>query len=77
MQLGKPVIAANNSGIPEVMGKEYPGVYSTLLIHKLVEIIVDSENQNFRNMLTLRYQDKLFELNSAVIAKKLLTVMQD
>lgn len=72
MQAGTPVIAANNSAIPEVMGKEYPGLYSTDDIYKLVDMIVASEDQNFRNILTLQYQGRLSEFDSVKMAVKII-----
>lgn len=70
MQAGTAILAANNSAIPEVMGRNYPGLYPTNQVHKLVEIIAACENQSFRKKLCGRYQSQLSKFNSANMAEK-------
>ena len=56
----KPIIAANNSAIPEVLGKTYEGLFSTSDINELAQQIkiVISDN-NFSERLVQSYASQL------------------
>lgn len=51
LQCGRPIVASNNSAIPEVLGKNYPWLFSTGhasdLLQKILGLIEDSEKFDF------------------------------
>jgi glycosyltransferase involved in cell wall biosynthesis len=56
----KPIIAANNSAIPEVLGKTYEGLFSTGDIEALAEHIKTViSNKNFSERLVQSYASQL------------------
>ena len=56
----KPVIAANNSAIPEVLGKTYEGLFSTSDIEALAEHVKTViSNKNFSERLVQSYSNQL------------------
>ena len=58
MQVGLPIIAANNSAIPEVLGEDYLGLYPTYdsekLAHRLVEFSTLEVQEESRMILSER-----------------------
>jgi glycosyltransferase involved in cell wall biosynthesis len=52
MQTGIPILASNNSAIPEVVGKNYPGLFKTSDYQNLADLIEKCRSINFRNSLT-------------------------
>lgn len=58
MQVGLPIIAANNSAIPEVLGEDYLGLYPTYdsekLAHRLVEFSTLKVQEESRIILSER-----------------------
>ncbi len=58
MQMRRPIIAANNSSIPEVLGDDYPWLFSTAdvqgLISQLLKICVNENEFNFDEFSTNR-----------------------
>ena len=56
----KPIIAANNSAIPEVLGKSYEGLFSTGDVNALVQQIKTAiSNKNFSERLVKSYASQL------------------
>ena len=56
----KPIIAANNSAIPEVLGKTYEGLFSTGDVHALAQHINTAINdKNFSERLVNSYSSQL------------------
>jgi len=56
----KPIIAANNSAIPEVLGKTYEGLFSTSDIEALAEHVKTLiSNKNFSERLVQSYSNQL------------------
>ena len=56
----KPIIAANNSAIPEVLGKTYEGLFSTGDINALVQQIKKAiSDKNFSERLVQSYSNQL------------------
>ena len=51
MQAELPIIAANNSAIPEVLGNDHPGLYSSSELLELVSKLRLTQNINFRNKI--------------------------
>jgi glycosyltransferase involved in cell wall biosynthesis len=56
----KPIIAANNSAIPEVLGKTYEGLFSTGDVNALAQQIRTAiSNKNFSERLVQSYASQL------------------
>ena len=56
----KPIIAANNSAIPEVLGKTYEGLFSTGNVKELAQQIDNAINdKNFSERLVKSYSSQL------------------
>ena len=56
----KPVIAANNSAIPEVLGKTYEGLFSTGDVNALAQQIkIAISDNNFSEKLVQSYSSQL------------------
>jgi glycosyltransferase involved in cell wall biosynthesis len=56
----KPVIAANNSAIPEVLGKTYEGLFSTGDVNALAQQIKTTfGDKNFSDRLVQSYANQL------------------
>lgn len=53
LQCGRPIVASNNSAIPEVLGQDYPWLFNTSevsdLLQKIVGLIQDLDNFDFLN----------------------------
>jgi glycosyltransferase involved in cell wall biosynthesis len=58
MQVGLPIIAANNSAIPEVLGEDYLGLYPTydseILAHRLIQFSTLEVQEESRMILRER-----------------------
>jgi glycosyltransferase involved in cell wall biosynthesis len=60
MAAKKPIIAANNSSIPEVLGKTYEGLFSTGDINVLAQQIKTAiSDDNFSKKLVISYSSQL------------------
>jgi glycosyltransferase involved in cell wall biosynthesis len=56
----KPIIAANNSAIPEVLGKTYEGLFSTGDVNALAQQIKTAiSDKNFSERLVQSYSSQL------------------
>jgi glycosyltransferase involved in cell wall biosynthesis len=56
----KPIIAANNSAIPEVLGKTYEGLFSTGDVQALAQQIISAiSDKNFSERLVRSYPSQL------------------
>ena len=56
----KPIIAANNSAIPEVLGKTYKGLFSTGDVNALAQQIKTAiSDKNFSERLVQSYSSQL------------------
>jgi glycosyltransferase involved in cell wall biosynthesis len=77
MQANKPILAPNNSAIPEVLGDGYPGLYSTgnhkLLAEKILSI---KNNSKSVNNLTSGYKAQLELFDSKIMANKIMQVYE-
>jgi len=69
MLAGKPIFAAKNSAIPEVLGVNYKGLFSTddykLLSDKIIELITD---QSKSDSLVSDYKDQIKLFDPVVMA---------
>ena len=77
MQANKPILAPNNSAIPEVLGVSYPGLYPTGDHRSLAEKILSIKN-NSKSVkeLTTGYKSQLELFNSKIMANKILQVYE-
>ena len=77
MLANKPILAPNNSAIPEVLGVGYPGLYSTgnhkLLAEKILSI---NNNSKSVNDLTSGYKSQLNLFDSKNMANKIMQVYE-
>jgi glycosyltransferase involved in cell wall biosynthesis len=70
LQCGRPIVASNNSAIPEVLGQDYPWLFNTGessdLLQKILDLVQNSDNFDF-----LEFAEKrliLFEPKKMVLA---------
>jgi glycosyltransferase involved in cell wall biosynthesis len=75
MLANKPILAANNSAIPEVLGLNYKGLFSTndykSLSDKIIELITDQAKSD---SLVLEYKDQIKLFDPVVMAGNVLKV---
>ena len=75
MQANKPVLATNNSSIPEVLGRDYAGLFETSNVEKLSGLIKKVLLEDaFATQLVSNYSKRLDIFKPEVMAKKLLDV---
>lgn len=77
MQANKPILATNNSSIPEVLGRDYQGLFETSNVEKLSclirKVILDDA---FIKRLVSNYARRLDNFNPEVMAENLLRVYE-
>lgn len=71
MQVNLPIIAANNSAIPEVLGNNYKGLFSTGDVQDLVSKMELFYNQSKIMDLSLIHTSKLNKFNPIIMNKKI------
>jgi len=77
MQANKPIVATNNSSIPEVLGKDYAGLFETSNVEKLSGLIRKVLLEDaFAKQLVSNYAIRLADFTSEVMAEKLLRVYE-
>ena len=73
MLANKPILAASNSAIPEVLGLNYKGLFSTndykLLSDKIIELMNDKVKSD---LLVLEYKDQIKLFDPVVMADNIL-----
>lgn len=77
MQANKPILAPNNSAIPEVLGVGYPGLYPTG-DHKFLAdriLYVNSESKSV-NELTAGFKSQLKIFDSEIMADRIIHVYE-
>jgi glycosyltransferase involved in cell wall biosynthesis len=78
MSAKKPILASNNSSIPEVLGLEFSGLFKTGNIQELLEKIkLTIMDKDFVNNLIDQYSDQLKKFEPTKMAKNILTVYED
>ena len=71
----KPIIAANNSAIPEVLGKTYEGLFSTGDVNALAQQIKTAiSNKNFSERLVQSYSKQLSLFGSSDMNKHIKSI---
>ena len=77
MQANKPILATNNSSIPEVLSKDYVGLFETSNVEKLSGLIKKVLLEDaFAKQLVLNYSKRLDIFKPEVMAEKLLHVYE-
>jgi len=77
MQANKPILATNNSSIPEVLGKDYAGLFETSNVEKLSGLIRKVLLEDvFAKQLVSNYANRLDIFSPEVMAEKLLDVYE-
>ena len=77
MQANKPILATNNSSIPEVLGKDYPGLFETSNVEKLSSLVKKVLLEDaFAKKLVLNHPKRLDIFKPEVMAEKLLHVYE-
>jgi glycosyltransferase involved in cell wall biosynthesis len=75
MLSNKPILAANNSAVPEVLGLNYKGLFSTndhkLLSDKIIELMNDHAKSE---LLVSEYKDQIKLFEPVVMADNVLNV---
>jgi len=77
MQANKPILAPNNSAIPEVLGVSYQGLYPTGDHRSLAEKILSiNNNSTLINDLVSGYKSQLNLFDSKIMANKIVRVYE-
>jgi glycosyltransferase involved in cell wall biosynthesis len=77
MQANKPILATNNSSIPEVLGNDYVGLFETSNVEKLSGLIRKVLLEDaFAKQLVSNYSKRLDIFKPKVMAEKLLHVYE-
>jgi glycosyltransferase involved in cell wall biosynthesis len=78
MSSKKPILASNNSSIPEVVGLEFPGLFKTGSVHELLgKIELTITDKNFVNNLIDQYSDQLKKFEPTQMAKSILKIYEE
>ncbi len=77
MQVGIPILAANNSSIPEVLGSNYVGLFKTGDYLALFSKMQDSLHISFREKLTASFESKLHLFNANKMAENILRIYKE
>ncbi len=78
MSAKKPLLASNNSSIPEVVGLEFPGLFKTGSVQELLEkmkLVINDEN--FAINLIDKYSDQLKKFEPTKMAKSIIKTYED
>ena len=77
MQANKPVLATSNSSIPEVLGRDYAGLFETSNVEQLSGLIKKGLLEDaFAKQLVSNYSKRLEIFKPEVMAEKLLDVYE-
>jgi len=78
MSAQKPILASNNSSIPEVLGFEFPGLFKTGSVQQLLEkMILVINDENFAINLIDKYSDQLKKFEPTQMAKSVIKIYED
>jgi glycosyltransferase involved in cell wall biosynthesis len=77
MQVGKPILAANNSSIPEVLGSEYKGLFDTGDFLNLSSKMKECLRPDYTESLKVYLQVRLQNFKSDVMAANILNIYQE
>ena len=71
MQMGIPIIAANNSAIPEVLGHNYPGLFTTSDAKDLLKVMKLFHRNELKISFSDLYQNNLMKFNPKSMENKI------
>jgi len=74
MQVGIPILAANNSSIPEVLGSNYMGLFKTEDNLALFSKMKESLYISFREKLTAGFEGRLHLFDATIMAENILKI---
>jgi glycosyltransferase involved in cell wall biosynthesis len=78
MQAGKPILASNNSSIPEVLGSGYEGLFRTSDVNELSELIIKiQKDASFPMRLVQTYSDRLSLFAPSNMSEKISHIYED
>ena len=67
----RPIIAANNSAIPEVIGPSHPGLFKTGDVSELASLMARSRHENFSNLALSIQRSRVDLFHSSRMAKQI------
>ena len=77
MQVRKPILAANNSSIPEVLGSEYKGLFNTGDFLNLSSKMKECLKLDYTKSLNLSLQVRLQNFKADVMAANILAIYKE
>jgi glycosyltransferase involved in cell wall biosynthesis len=78
MLANKPILAANNSAVPEVLGLNYKGLFSTDDYKLLSDKIIESMNDHTKSeSLVLNYKEQIKLFDPVVMADNILKIYNE
>ncbi len=78
MQAGKPILASNNSSIPEVLGNSYGGLFKTSDVSALSELIMKIQyDASFPTRLVQTYSDRLALFSPSNMSEKISQIYEN
>ena len=78
MSAKKPILASNNSSIPEVLGSDFPGLFKTGSVADLLgKIELTITNNNFVIALLDHYSDQLNKFEPTQMARSTVKIYED
>lgn len=67
----RPIIAANNSAIPEVIGQNHPGLFKTGDVSELASLMARSRREDFSNLALSIQRSRVDLFHSSRMAKQI------
>jgi glycosyltransferase involved in cell wall biosynthesis len=74
MQSNIPIVASNNSSIPEVMGISYPGLFETNNVLDLFSKLSSAFDRTYRNNLVENYKNRLSLFTPNLMNEKIIEI---
>jgi glycosyltransferase involved in cell wall biosynthesis len=72
----KPIIASNNSSIPEVLGSSFPGLFETGNIDELWKKIELTLSDKFISILVDQYPNQLSNFDPILMSKRIMNIYE-
>ena len=74
MSLGVPIIASNNSAIPEVLGSDFPGLVPTSRASEFLLKLEEYQDQDVRTRVLHLQEEALLKFDPKTMAKKVVAI---
>jgi glycosyltransferase involved in cell wall biosynthesis len=71
MDAGIPIVASNNSAIPEVLGKEFPGLCKTSDVSEFVEKMRRLSDPDYRKLVLMLQEIRLETFEAEIMCQKI------